>query len=283
MKNHILIPTDFSRNSWNALNYALHLYKEEECTFYLLNAFQLYHLTTDRIIAPQPGEKAFEQAKSDSEEGLQNLLDGIDATTDHPDHKFIMVSTYGTVIDSVRECVDKKDISMIVMGTKGERNPINVLYGSNATLVMEKINSCPVLVVPDLKKDEKEPGGEIVFATNFKFFYKRREIAALLKIASRFDAAIRILYVEETENLTQEQETNKEVLKDCLEGFEHSFHTLTNVRVAAGIHSFIESRGSDMLALYNRKHGFFSSLFATTLVREIGHNPEVPVLLINER
>ncbi len=38
MKN-ILLPTDFSDNAYNALRYAAELYKEEDCTFFLLNTY----------------------------------------------------------------------------------------------------------------------------------------------------------------------------------------------------------------------------------------------------
>ena len=45
MKN-ILLPTDFSDNSWNAIQYAIQLYKDEECTFHLFNAYTpiIYHV-----------------------------------------------------------------------------------------------------------------------------------------------------------------------------------------------------------------------------------------------
>ena len=35
MKN-ILLPTDFSENSWNAIKYAIHFFEKETCNFYLL-------------------------------------------------------------------------------------------------------------------------------------------------------------------------------------------------------------------------------------------------------
>ena len=35
----ILLPTDFSDNAWNAIEYALKLFKDEVCTFYLLNTY----------------------------------------------------------------------------------------------------------------------------------------------------------------------------------------------------------------------------------------------------
>ncbi|WP_373282945.1 universal stress protein [Aquaticitalea lipolytica] len=36
MMKNILLPTDFSDNSWNAIKYALQLFKDEKCTFHLL-------------------------------------------------------------------------------------------------------------------------------------------------------------------------------------------------------------------------------------------------------
>ena len=36
MKN-ILLPTDFSENSWNAIKYAISFFKNQDCNFYLLH------------------------------------------------------------------------------------------------------------------------------------------------------------------------------------------------------------------------------------------------------
>ena len=33
----ILIPTDFSENSWNAIKYAVAFFKKTKCTFYILH------------------------------------------------------------------------------------------------------------------------------------------------------------------------------------------------------------------------------------------------------
>ena len=36
---HILLPTDFSDNSWNAITYAIQLFKDEACVFFILNTY----------------------------------------------------------------------------------------------------------------------------------------------------------------------------------------------------------------------------------------------------
>ena len=35
----IVLPTDFSDNSWNAIKYALQLFKGQECMFFLVNTY----------------------------------------------------------------------------------------------------------------------------------------------------------------------------------------------------------------------------------------------------
>jgi len=281
MSKKILIPTDFSKNSWNAIVYALNLYKDEECTFYLLHAFQLFDFPSDTIRDADPGDAEYEKEKEKSESGLQGLLEGIHMRNDTSNHHFETISVYNKVIDAVLETVKEKGVEFLIMSTKGENNPESTLYGSNAVRVIEKVQDCPVLVLPSDTNFEDKVNNEIVFATNFKTLYHHHELDYLVNIARRSKAAVRVLYVQESDKLSSEQENNKKVLSDHLNETVSTFHTLTNIKVAEGIHSFIESRGSGMLVLVNKKHGFFSSLFSKSLVKEIGHKPQVPVLVLH--
>ncbi len=281
MKNKILIPTDFSKNAWNALSYALQLFREDKCTFYLLHVFQLYDLTTDDILKPKPGESTYEEARERSERKLENLLGELKSRQENSKHNFETISLYGNIWEVVKETVQEKNLNMVVMGTKGESNPMNRIYGSNAVKIMEKVRNCPVIVVPENTGFNEKSTKEIVFATNYKNAYEIGDFDELLKMANRYKGAIRILYVQEGEKFTAEQEENKELLQVCLKNVVHTFHTLTNVKVTPGIHSFIESRGSDMLALNSKKHNFFNSLFSKSLVKEINYKPQVPILVIH--
>jgi nucleotide-binding universal stress UspA family protein len=281
MSKKILIPTDFSKNSWNALVYALNLYKDEECTFYLLNVFQLYDFPTDKMRDADPGDVEYEKEKEKSELGLQGLLKGINSRNDIANHHFEIISKYNKVTDAVLETVKEKKIEFLIMGTKGENNPESTLYGSNAVDVIEKVLDCPVLVLPSDISFEEKINNEIVFATNYKTLYNHHELDELVDIAMRSKAAVRVLYVQEADKITSVQEDNKKVLSDHLKDVVFTFHTLTNIKVAEGIHSFIESRGSGMLVLVNKKHGFFGSIFSKSLIKEIGYKPQVPVLVLH--
>lgn len=280
MRKNILIPTDFSKNAWNALAYALTLFKDEKCTFYLLNVYHIYHLTTDTLLEFKSGEKEFENARNKSRKGLEEMMQKISAGSENPLHRFETLSTYNTVLDAIKDTVQKQDIELIIMGTKGENSPANKIYGSTAVDIMEQVRTCPALIIPQNASYSNGSRKEIVFATNYRTFYKRRELRDLVSISKLYNAAIRVLHVQSNEKLSADQEFNKGMLQDILEDVEHSFHTLTNIKVAEGIHSFIESRDSEMLALINKKHNFFYSLFLQPLVKEIGYDAQVPVLVM---
>lgn len=281
MKN-ILLPTDFSKNAWNALAYALTLFKNTPCTFYILNAFEVNTYTSERIVKLKSGGKAFDAAKEESEQGLARFLKGIRFRTENSRHQFQTISTSDDLLDAVQDCIDKKGVDLIIMGKNGQDKSPKI-YGSHTTEVMEQIQNCPVLVIPENSILMENSIKEIVFTTNFQYSFKQKELSALIDLSNRFKAAIRILFIEEDKKeFTKEQVTNKENLKNYLSEQNISFHTLTKVTVPAGIHSFIESRDSNLLALYKRKKGFFSKLFSPSFVENSDFDPRVPVLILKE-
>lgn len=277
MKN-ILIPTDFSSNAWNALQYALQLFKEEKCTFYLLNAFESVYFTTNSLMVPEPGEPAYDNAREASENGLQYLIDKIEKKSSF--HKFKTISSYNTVLEAIKYVLKNNKIHFLVMGTEGKNTIENRIYGSTALAVMEHIKNCPILIIPD--KILYSSGGkkEIVFATDFKTSDPKKPVKYLTILARKLPAAIRVLYIQEGEKLSKEQLKNKELLQEKLKNVSHSFHTLTKISTGAGIHSFIESRSSDLLAICRKKHGFFYRFFSKSVIEEIGYKPQVPILIL---
>ncbi|MCK8520950.1 universal stress protein [Aquimarina sp. D1M17] len=280
MKKKILLPTDFSKNAWNAIVYAIELYKNEACDFYVLNTFSTTGYALESMMVPEPGERLYEEAKEKSEIGLAKTLERLTFRDDNPDHKFFIVSQFNSLLDGIKDLIDKKDIELVVMGTKGDTDAATIVYGSNTVLIMEKVRNCPVLAIPN-EASFQEPK-EIVFPTDFKTSFKRRELQYLIEIAKINNAAIRILHISESDELTEEQQGNKQLLEENFENLEYSFHTLHNVDVRSGLSAFVESRESDMITFVNRKHSFFGSMFSKPMVKNLGYHSKVPVLALHD-
>lgn len=61
MRRKILIPTDFSKNATKALRYAIELYKNDSCDFYLLNVFTAGDNIMEDLMNMEPGTEFYER------------------------------------------------------------------------------------------------------------------------------------------------------------------------------------------------------------------------------
>lgn len=281
MRHKILLPTDFSKNSIRAINYARELYKYERCDFYLLNVFSATSNILESLIHMEPGSELYETAKLNSENGLAKVYDMIAMSgANNPKHHFDVISQFNNVVEAIKQIVDQKDIEMIVMGTKGETHSRLAAFGSTAMYVMEKVRSCPVLVVPEHSIIEMPK--EIVFLTDYKLPFKSRELIYLTDIAKKSDASIAILHVVDEEALDNQQTENRQLLEEIFQGVNYKFHTLSHTSVLNGVNIFVESRKSNMVAFINKKHAFFGSMLSNPMVKEITFHLNVPLLALHD-
>ena len=281
MRHKILLPTDFSKTSWHAIKYALELYKNDPCDFYILNVFYATGNIIESLTNLEPGSELHEIAKEESEIGLKKVINSLKIQGyNNPKHCFKTISNFNIPLEAIKNIVEKKDIEMIVMGTKGITNSKHLVYGSTAIYVMEKVRNCPVIVVP--KKAKQNLPKEIVFPTSYKTHYKRRELNYLIEIAKKCEAKIAVLHILEEENLNENQKEKKQMLKEIFEDVTYSFHELSNNSIESAINIFVESRDSDMVAFINKKHALFGSILRQPLVKEMGFNSKVPVLVMHD-
>lgn len=280
MKKKILLPIDFSKNSWNTILYASELYKNEDCNFYLLNAFT-YEVVDLGINTPGNSEdRIFKISKAKSETQLEKVLEMINLRNLDYEHTYSTHAVNGTPLNTIKEFVETKDIELIIIGNKGETDALEIVYGRNAVAIMEKIRNCPVLVIPNnlIYKDPKE----IVFPTGYKTHFKRRELKFIYEISKLTNSPVRVLYVNKKETLDKEQKEMKALLEECLDGLVYTFHWLEFDNVQTGLHLFVQSRGSEMIVFINKKHAFFDTLFSKPLVKELGQHAKVPVLVLHD-
>ena len=277
----ILLPTDFSKNASNAIEYAVDLYKNEECEFYILNAFYTLGFATDNVLVPEIGEIAYKSGKNNSEKELSVTLKEIQKNNISR-HRFFKVSKFNSLLNSIQETVEKENIDLIIMGTQGATNAVDKFLGSNTVMVMENVRYCPVMAIPSEVKYTKPK--EIVFPTSYNTHYKRRELKQLIEIATLTNSAIRILHIENEidKNLNKTQHNNKELLEEYFEGLNYSFHVIYQVELEVALDCFVQSRNSDMIAFVNKKHGFLDSIFTNHLVQELGYKSKVPVLTMHD-
>lgn len=280
MTKKILVPTDFSKNAWNALTYALDLFKDQDCVFHLLNAYNTSVPSRSDLLNTEASALSFESDKATSEKGLAKILDMVKDEYGLDNHSFKVFSVLDDPQSAIDSLVEKMDIQLIVMGTKGVSDYDHRLFGTNTINVMEKMRNCPTLGIP--REAQVMEIKEIVFPTSYRTHYKRRELIHMVELAQHQKANICALHISDDETLDEQQNENKALLADCLEGASFSFHHLSGADTAAGVKNFVESRGSDMVAFINSKHSFMTNLLTTPLVKELGMFSKVPLLVMHD-
>jgi nucleotide-binding universal stress UspA family protein len=276
----VLIPTDFSRNAWDAIAYAVDLFKNEPCEFYILNVYSLADFATDNLMVPQLDTSLVDTFRENSEKGLEKILQRLSFRDESDMHSYVTLSQQNDLIVALKEIVELKDIGLIVMGTKGNTDALNISFGSNTVTVMEKIRNCPVLAIP--KGTVYSSISEIVFPTSFKTHFKKRELDYLIDIAKITNAPIRVLHINQESNLNEEQLNFKALLEEYFDVLEYSFHFIEGKDINEGVELFIQSRESGMVAFINKKHTFFSRLFSKPLVKELGLKARIPILALHD-
>ncbi|UNY98074.1 universal stress protein [Zhouia spongiae] len=280
MKN-ILLPTDFSENAWNAIDYAFQMFAIEADHFYMFNSYTPPTIQPTSGITSSKNTKILaDMARKASEDGLEEIKKRI--KDNYPDlvPKIKIISTYDTFVSGVKSAVKEFEIDLIVMGTKGSSGVKEVIIGSNTAGVIGHV-TCSVLAIPESAK--YKPVKEITFATEYDLYWEQSELNTMLQIAKKSDAAIRVLHALESRNeLKEEQIRVKEYLDGVLNGIPHTYHTLSKLSLESAVRAFTESREVDMLCMVARHHNFFQRIFGKPRVEEISFHIQIPYLVLHE-
>ena len=273
----ILIPIDFSKNALNAIKYALELFKYERCEFIIMHAFadDVYEHTIEmpRSLFEVYKEKVWEQA----DKKLQKVVAEMLTISPNPKHKYDYISVFGSLVDEANVIVDKENIDVLVMGTKGKSNDRDVLFGSN-TLQVIKYVKCPVLAIPSKYQDVHPQN--ILFTTTYQLPYKRRELKLLSTIAKRFVATIKILHISKFKELSHRQQDNLDLIKYGILENKTEFLNQEGEDVPLIINDFIQKNNIDMLVMVNTRHAYFENVLNISTIEKIGWQIQIPFLVL---
>lgn len=280
MGEKLLIPTDFSKSSWNAIQYASKLYENKDCDFYILNTYAKDTHGIDSLALLDPDEAFNKLSEKRSKEGLGDILVRLTFENDNPKHRFHVLSRSTLFLDAVKDVVETMQINMIVMGAKGMTNDRKGKYGKNTLAVIENIRKCPVLIVPqEVTCSNPE---EIVLATNFNTDFNISEIKHLADIAKLSNASIQVLSLEDNGSLNGKQKENKMLLRKYFKNVDYSFNVLHNVKMADALSCFVEIRHSNMISYIDRKPSLWERFgFGTRTLGRLGYFKDVPVLALH--
>lgn len=276
MKN-ILLPTDFSENAFNAIEYAVQLFKDDNCTFHLINTFTPIAYNVGTFHDGYSTLMLEEITRKNSETGLQEIEDKLKEKFNNPKHTFQRLACFNLMTDAIIAAVKERNIDVIVMGTKGATGAKEVFLGTNTMFTIKKAK-CPVIAVPAefLFKEPKE----ILFPTDYKFSIENEHLNLLKSICTLHQAQLNILNIYLSEPLSQEQQNVKDQFGDLFKDNPLVFHITEDVDIAEAVQQFQIKRNIKFLVMIQNKHSFFENLLFKPVIKQMVYHTNVPFMVI---
>lgn len=276
----ILVPTDYSRCSHNAIDYAVMIAKRTKAEIVLV------HVYTMTSPPPELSEISYLfSLNKKQEEQLERIVKLYQLI--HDDFKELKMRYDLRMGDTVNEIIKAAEFykaGMIIMGTGGASGLGKYILGSNTIKVINK-TKVPVLAVPLTAKFLGF--NKIVFAVNAHVWRDNLVFDALAEIAVLFKSQIKIVSVQAGDEdmvhyFDSFEETGVvEIFKKLK--LQCEFKKIFSKDIATGIHDFVLQDHADLLITMPGKHGFLEHLFNKSITRELVFQNDMPVLALPQK
>lgn len=273
----IILPTDFSDNAYNAIRYAVQLFKNVEATFYLAHTYIPTIYQTEYILY-SPGQIGLGDMYQENFQGqLEELKTKIEGEFNNPKHTFIPHTAFNVRVGEVIDMIKNEKADLVIMGTQGATGAKEILFGTHTVNVIKKA-TCPVIAVPS--GFEYENPTEILFPTDYEIDYNKEQLQQLLDIAKNHIGSIAVIHVSSGYDLTETQLKNKQKLNSILAETTHLHHDLPSQEVITAINNFQIKKHMNLLVMVQNKHTFLERLFIEPTIKKIGFHETIPFMVI---
>lgn len=277
----ILLPTDFSPNSINAMNFAIATFKETPCKFVLLHVHTAASFVSDDLMTLGSSSSIYQTLIAQSKAALADLETKLQKESKSNLHEFSSIVDYDNFVDAVNQACKDQGVSLVVLGTKGASGLESAIFGSNTVHLMERSNY-PILAVP-----EKFTGSLInrwAIGLDFEIPVSKSEFKALLDLTTMTNALVDIIYVKQNEDpLTPEQLKNKSAVAKIFENTNSEFITLFSPKVLEAIANYCDEHQCDAIALINKRRNFFYRLIRKDEIQKFGYQIKRPLLVMPKK
>ncbi|MFD2518937.1 universal stress protein [Salinimicrobium flavum] len=275
MKN-ILLPTDFSKCSTNAILYTLRLFKGTSCTFHLLSIYKAWNYTSGDLMQASADDSLYDILISENKSKLEKLMKRISKNSVDEDFTFHALTDYDVFTDSINKFIEVKHIDLIVMGTDGASDAKEKLFGSHTLRVIRKVDS-PLLIIPAGLKFHMLR--RLLLILDHSVDFEQTSLKPLLELIGNHSFSMEILKMSETGADAEVETAGEKELKDHFAIYNPEYHRVSDTPTHEAVISLVESRNIDMNILPVRKEDFLERIFGSHLSKIIYSTP-VPLFIL---
>ena len=276
MKN-ILLPTDFSKNSINAIHYALNLFEGATCNFFLLNTQSpASYISDDLVFAGN--QSLYDTIVKTSKKKLSQLRIELKNEFKTPKFNFKILVDYDALPEAINQIKNSKHIDLVVMGTNGATGAKEVVFGSNTINVIRKVD-CPTLIIPEGFKYRAPK--EILLPLDVADSLNSSAFLNLVKFTKRFSEKLHLLRIKPNNEDSKEEEKDKENICTFLTDVHHEYHAVADIPISASVNVYIQTHQIDLISLLVQEESLIERLFMGSPTTRISNTLKVPLLVFH--
>jgi len=271
----IVVPTDFSAISNNAIDYAVDLGKATGCSVLLFHAYQVPVSMTDVpivLLSVEDLQKSNESKMDEVKESLEERIgDSIEIYAE---------TKLGDTVDELAAVCAKVKPFAVVMGTKGATGMERVLFGST-TLTTIRHLSWPVIVVPPGKKYSTIK--KIGFACDFREVVNTTPTHFIKDFVKEFNAELHVLNVDyKSSHFKPDTPQESILLHTLLEDLNPKYDFIEDANIEVGIEKFAEKHDLDLIITIPKKHKLLEGLFRKSHTKDLIFHSHLPIMCVHE-
>ena len=275
----LVVPTDFSSVSVNALNYAVDMAQAINAGIVLLHVYNVPVAFTDAPVSPVT-VVSVEEVKRTAEERLEEVKKNL-VTVTSGSIQIFSEARLGDTMDELEQLCKSVEPLAVIMGSHGATGLERMIMGSNTLSAIRHLK-CPVIVVP--------PGTtyhgikRIGLACDFENVVHSTPVEYIKNLVREFGAELYVLNVKDKHEKGAVTEPTKETayLDAALEEIRPAYVQLAGENVVETINSFAEKNNLDLVMVIPKKHQFIDSLFHKSKSRELITHAHIPIVSIHE-
>ena len=268
----LIVPTDFSPASVNAMKYAVDMAMAIDASIYLYNAYDLpLPYNNDMPVPPITAD----EIKRLSEERLEELKKSIIRVSAGKIDVFTE-ARLGDPVQVSEELCKSVEPFAVIMGSHGSHGLESLIMGSNTLHAIRRLKY-PVIIVPPgttFKNIRK-----IGLACDFKNLAESYPVELIKNIVHEFGGELHIIHVGES---SKEHQMDTMLLEAILDDIKPYYHFLEGEDVVAGINQIAELNNFDMVTIIPKNHKLAENLFHKSNSKELISHSHIPIVSIHE-
>lgn len=278
MKN-ILLPTDFSKCSSNAIWYAIHLFKGTSCTFHFLSIYKATNYTSGDLMQASAGDSLHDILISESRSKLEKLISKAEEICVNEDFKFTAITDYDVFTDSINKFLISEKIDLIVMGTDGISGTSEKLFGTHTLRVIRKVKS-PLLIIPEHAQFHRLK--RLLLSLDPSTDLDQANLQPLLELIGNHSFSLEILRLTNPKEGAEDKKAEEKEFKRLFSIYNPGYHIVKEVSFPQAISTVVQTMNIDMNILPVKKEEFLERLFGSALAKII-YSTTVPLFILHSR